>query len=105
MHPTVGLRGKRDAQGKALAVSDSLLRTFTRMGRPVIEGRGIQPDIEVETPFMSTLWNGFLDDFAVFDYATAVASRLDSTDIPDPVSYRMGRPIGRDSRPIRRPGL
>ena len=36
--------GKRDAQGKTLAVSDSLLRTFTTAaGRPVIEGRGIQP--------------------------------------------------------------
>ena len=83
--------GKRDAQGKALAVSDSLLRTFTTAaGRPVIEGRGIQPDIEVETPFMSTLMERLLDEFAVFDYATAVASRLDSTDIPDPVNYRMG---------------
>lgn len=82
--------GKRDAQGKALAVSDSLLRTFTTAaGRPVIEGRGIQPDIEVETPFMSTLMERLLDEFAVFDYATAVASRLDSTDIPDPVNYRM----------------
>lgn len=83
--------GKRDAQGKALAVSDSLLRTFTTAaGRPVIEGRGIQPDIEVETPFMSTLMERLLAEFAVFDYATAVASRLDSTDIPDPVNYRMG---------------
>lgn len=83
--------GKRDAQGKALAVSDSLLRTFTTAaGRPVIEGRGIQPDIEVETPFMSTLMERLLDEFAVFEYATAVASRLDSTDIPDPVNYRMG---------------
>lgn len=82
--------GKRDVQGKALAVSDSLLRTFTTAaGRPVIEGRGIQPDIEVETPFMSTLMERLLDEFAVFDYATAVASRLDSTDIPDPVNYRM----------------
>ena len=39
---------------------------------------------------MSTLMERLLDEFAVFDYATAVASRLDSTDIPDPVNYRMG---------------
>ena len=82
--------GQRDAHGKAQAVSDSLLRTFhTRMGRPVIEGRGIQPDIEVETPFMSTLLERLLDDHALFDYATAVASRLDSADVPDPVSYSL----------------
>ena len=97
--------GKRDAQGKALAVSDSLLRTFTTAaGRPVIEGRGIQPDIEVETPFMSMLMARLLDEFAVFDYATAVAS-LDSTDILDPVNYRMGAPIGRIPDPPRRPGI
>ena len=82
--------GARDDQGKAKAVSDSLLRTFsTRMGRPVIEGRGIQPDIEVETPFMSTLLERLLDEYALFDYATAVASRLDSAQVPDPVSYSM----------------
>ena len=82
--------GDRDAQGKAKAVSDSLLRTFsTRMGRPVIEGRGIQPDIEVETPFMSTLLERLLDEYALFDYATAVASRLDSVQVPDPVSYSL----------------
>ena len=82
--------GQRDAQGKAQAVSDSLLRTFQTIGgRPVIEGRGIQPDIEVETPFMSTLLERLLDDHAVFGYATAVASRLDSTDVPDPVSFAL----------------
>ena len=82
--------GDRDAQGKAKAVSDSLLRTFsTRTGRPVIEGRGIQPDIEVETPFMSTLLERLLDEYALFDYASAVASRLDSAQVPDPVSYSL----------------
>ena len=82
--------GNRDAQGKAKAVSDSLLRTFnTRLGRPVIEGRGIQPDIEVETPFMSTLLERLLDEYALFDYATAVAARLDSAQVPDPVSYSL----------------
>ena len=82
--------GDRDAQGKAKAVSDSLLRTFsTRKGRPVLEGRGIQPDIEVETPFMSTLLERLLDEYALFDYATAVASRLDSAQVPDPVSYSL----------------
>ena len=82
--------GERDAQGKAKAVSDTLLRTFrTTGGRPVIEGRGIQPDIEVETPYMSTLLQRLLDEYEVFHYATRVASALDSTDVPDPVSYSM----------------
>lgn len=82
--------GERDSQGKARAVSDTLLRTFeTTGGRPVIEGRGIQPDIEVETPFMSTLLQRLLDEFEVFHYATQVAAGLDSTDVPDPVSYAL----------------
>ena len=82
--------GARDAQGKAKAVSDTLLRTFeTKGGRPVVEGRGIQPDIEVETPFMSTLLQRLLDEYEVFHYATQVAAGLDSTDIPDPVSYSL----------------
>ena len=82
--------GKRDERGKAKAVSDSLLQTFTtRNGRPVIEGRGIQPDIQVEVPFMSTLTERLLSDFEVFDYATVVAAHLDSSSVPDPVSYSM----------------
>lgn len=82
--------GVRDAQGKAKAVSDTLLRTFeTKGGRPVVEGRGIQPDIEVETPFMSTLLQRLLDDYEVFHYATQVAAALDSTDVSDPVSYSL----------------
>ena len=38
---------------------------------------------------MSTLLERLLDDHAVFGYATAVASRLDSADVPDPVSYAL----------------
>ncbi len=83
--------GQRDAQGKAQAVSDTLLRTFqTKGGRPVLEGRGIQPDIEVEVPFMSTLLEGLLSDYQVFHYATKVAAGLDSSDVSDPVTYTMG---------------
>lgn len=82
--------GDRDAEGKAKAVSDTLLRTFqTAGGRPVIEGRGIQPDIEVEVPFMSTLLERLLAEYEIFHYATAVAAGLDSADVPDPVSFRM----------------
>ena len=83
--------GQRDAQGKAQAVSDTLLRTFqTKGGRPVLEGRGIQPDIEVEVPFMSTLLEGLLSDYQVFHYATKVTAGLDSSDVSDPVTYTMG---------------
>jgi len=82
--------GERDDQGKAKAVSDTLLRTFqTTGGRPVIEGRGIQPDIEVEVPYMSTLLQRLVDDFEVFHYATKVAADLDSADVPDPVEFSL----------------
>ena len=83
--------GQRDAEGKAQAVSDTLLRTFrTKGGRPVLEGRGIQPDIEVEVPFMSTLLEGLLSDYQIFRYATKVAAGLDSSDVSDPVTFTMG---------------
>lgn len=82
--------GKRDELGRAQAVSDTLLRTFTtQSGRPVLEGRGIQPDIEVEVPFMSTLLQRLLDDFQLFHYATEVSSDLDSADVPDALAYEM----------------
>ena len=97
--------GERDAQGKAKAVSDTLLRTFrTTGGRPVIEGRGIQPDIEVETPYMSTLLQRLLDEYEVFHYATRVASALDSTDVPDPVSHPCsGEFVHEVARPVLDP--
>ena len=38
---------------------------------------------------MSTLLQRLLDEYEVFHYATRVASALDSTDVPDPVSYSM----------------
>ena len=38
---------------------------------------------------MSTLLERLLDEYALFDYATAVASRLDSAQVPDPVSYSL----------------
>jgi len=82
--------GKRDESGRAQAVSDTLLRTFTtQSGRPVLEGRGIQPDIEVEVPFMSTLLQRLLDDFQIFHYATEVSSGLDSADVPDALAYEI----------------
>lgn len=38
---------------------------------------------------MSTLTERLLSDFEVFDYATVVAAHLDSSSVPDPVSYSM----------------
>ena len=54
---------------------------------------------------MSTLMQRLLDDFAVFDYATKLAANMDSTDVPDPVTYRMDEASWADSGTTRVQGV
>ena len=44
--------GEREEDGSARAFSDSTRQVFyTRNGRPVTDGAGVQPDVEVDVPF------------------------------------------------------
>lgn len=60
---------------KAKEVADSLLKTFyTENGRPVIDGRGIEPDIEVSFEDLSRLAAMLLVKNHIFNYATQYAA-------------------------------
>ncbi|MFM6946933.1 MAG: S41 family peptidase [Flavobacteriales bacterium] len=59
---------------KPKEVADSLLKTFyTKNGRPVIDGRGIEPDVKVELPDLSRLAAMLLVKNHIFNYATQYA--------------------------------
>jgi carboxyl-terminal processing protease len=56
---------------KAKEVADSMLKTFyTENGRPVIDGRGIEPDVEVSFEDLSRLAAMLLVKNHIFNYAT-----------------------------------
>ena len=64
---------------KPKEVADSLLKTFyTKNGRPVIDGRGIDPDIEVSLADISRLAAMLLVKNHIFNYATRYASQNES---------------------------
>jgi carboxyl-terminal processing protease len=64
---------------KPKEVPDSLLKTYkTRNGRTVIDGRGIEPDVKVETEEISRLSISLLNGNHIFNYATEF-SRLNPT--------------------------
>ena len=64
---------------KPKEVADSLLKTFyTKNGRPVIDGRGIDPDIEVSLADLSRLAAMLLVKNHIFNYATRYASQNES---------------------------
>ena len=61
---------------KPKEVADSLLKTFyTKNGRPVIDGRGIDPDIEVSLADLSRLAAMLLVKNHIFNYATQFAAQ------------------------------
>lgn len=56
---------------KPKEIPDSLLKTFTtKNGRKVIDGRGIEPDIDVELEDLSSLSAMLLSGNHIFNYAT-----------------------------------
>jgi carboxyl-terminal processing protease len=62
--------GDRDDRGDAKIQADSTLQTFyTKNGRPVIEGRGVVPDIEINTEKLNYVINGILHSGIIFDFA------------------------------------
>jgi carboxyl-terminal processing protease len=62
--------GDRDENGDATISADSTLKIFyTTNGRPVIEGRGVFPDVEIESEFSNYVLNGLLENNVLFDFA------------------------------------
>ncbi len=71
--------GKREEDGSARAFSDSTRQVFyTRNGRPVTDGAGVQPDVEVDVPYMSYVLEGLYLNGILFDFANAWSAERDS---------------------------
>ncbi|HLV41240.1 MAG TPA: S41 family peptidase [Brumimicrobium sp.] len=63
-------------EGKVDEVPDSLIKIFhTKNGREVIDGRGIEPDISVESERFSRFTTVLMGENIVFDFATDFAQK------------------------------
>lgn len=61
----------RNKSGRGTDISDSLINTYkTKNGRPVTDGRGISPDIELEEKEYSTLTQKLVLEDVIFNYST-----------------------------------
>ncbi|WP_299363658.1 S41 family peptidase [Winogradskyella sp.] len=61
----------RDENGKATRVKKENYNAFkTRNGRPVFDGGGVQPDIEVESSKQTPITKAILNENLVFNFAT-----------------------------------
>ncbi len=61
----------RDSTGKVAEVKDEAIAEFkTRNGRPVYDGRGILPDVEVMDPELAKVVGGLYGKDLFFDFAT-----------------------------------
>jgi carboxyl-terminal processing protease len=61
----------RDSAGKATEVTDAVIAEFkTRNGRPVFDGRGVLPDLQVEDPELAKVVGGLYGSDIIFDFAT-----------------------------------
>ncbi|MAX79239.1 MAG: peptidase S41 [Crocinitomicaceae bacterium] len=78
----------KDDDGIALEVPDSLITEYkTKNGRPVYDGAGIRPDIEVEIEKASPILASLLSNNYIFEYATAFRMQHDS--ISKPSSFQL----------------
>ncbi len=62
---------RRSSEGKALTIADSARAAFkTRRGRPVYDGGGVSPDMEVKPPTLTPIAQSLVAKGLIFDYAT-----------------------------------
>lgn len=74
----------RNGDGEADIIPDSLRRVFyTKSGRAVKDGAGIEPDIKVPTESFSPIAMSLLSKYHIFNYATLYRSKH-----PDPKDYK-----------------
>jgi carboxyl-terminal processing protease len=74
--------------GRATEIPDSLRSVFhTAGGRPVKDGKGIQPDIEVALPDAANITIALLQKNLIFDYATVF--RRQNPNIGSPESFKL----------------
>ena len=69
--------GDRDESGNARTAADSTLKVFyTSNGRPVVEGRGVFPDIEVEPVYSNYVVSGLHESGVIFDYVLSEVNTI-----------------------------
>lgn len=95
--------------GEVVAKADSLIRSFkTRGGRPVTDGRGISPDIEVKEDEAAHILQSLVQNWIIFHWATeyhrthatidsADAFRLSDTEYKQFVDFAMGKDFHYDT--------
>lgn len=76
--------GNRGEDGSAQAVADSLIEVFyTRNGRPVVDGKGVQPDVPTLLPPLGYVLEGLYESGTLFDFANAWTAQRDSIAPPE----------------------
>lgn len=81
-----------DSEGKALIKADSTILAFKTVGgRPVYDGRGIAPDIEVEQPMMPKIVGGLYGADLFFDFGNHYQWTHDS--LPPPAEFTITEEI------------
>src|SRR5690606_19242648 len=61
----------RDSTGRAVEVEEERIAEFkTRNGRPVFDGRGVLPDVDVNDPELAKVVGGLYAKDLFFDFAT-----------------------------------
>ncbi len=82
----------KDENGKAQKVQDSLKTQFkTAAGRTVYDGFGIEPDVEVETEYMSHIAATLVGKFHIFNYVNEFVKNHKS--IAEPRQFEVGDEI------------
>ncbi len=74
-----------ESTGEVTAKADSLIRYFrTKGGRPVTDGRGISPDVEVKDEDAAHILNSLIENWVIFHWATEyhrTHASIDSADV------------------------
>lgn len=74
----------KDTLGHAGNIPDSLITPYkTKNGRTVFDGKGIAPDIEVTSPFLSNISVTLITRYLIFDYANKFRREHDSISKPE----------------------
>lgn len=83
----------REENGMVHDIPDSLIHEFKSLkyGRRLFDGKGITPDIIVADDTMSNISAGLLNDYLIFDFATAY--RLRHKELPGGVEYKVSEEV------------
>ena len=82
-----GIRDPDEISQREPVQEDAIAEFKTRNGRPVYDGRGIHPDVDVNEPELAKVVDGLFAKDLFFDFATEY--RLKHDDIGTPENFRI----------------